>query len=367
MRNAWLKIRNGFLSYSRGDRVGIIVLSILILISIAFKVLLDQMEPTSVLTEDEFDKIVQEWEKEKKQHSIDDKLALFSFNPNTIAKSRLDSFALPEQIKRNLIRYREAGGSFKSKDDIRKLYGMNDSIFENIESFIEIPIPQYNVQEKKVEIDMKEMPEGNFDPNTADVETLKSFGLNEFQAKNIVAYREGGGSYSSPEDLLKIYGFDSATYIKIFPFVEIEDGELVSPQLSKKELRVDINSADTTELMLLNGVGQVYATRIIKYRELLGGFYNTNQLKEVYGFNDELFFTIEPYVYVDTTMIRQIRINFADYGEMIRHPYFNKPRVNAILKEKDINGPIKNISDLTYLEAIDGEFIERIKPYISCR
>ena len=367
MQNVWLKIRTIFLSYSRGDRVGIIILSILIVISLALKIVLGRMEPTPLLTQEEFDEILLEWSKEKDNTKLAERLSYFSFNPNTVAASQLDSLAIPEQIKRNLVKYRAAGGSFKTKEDIRKLYGMTDSIFLAIEPYIEIPKYQPSAGERKVEIVPEIVPEGNFDPNTASYELLKKYGLNDFQAKNIVAYRESGGSYAKPEDLLKIYGLDSVTFSEIHSFIGIEPANIPESETIKEELHIEINRADTTELMRISGIGQVYAKRIIKYRDLLGGFYNTNQLQEVYGFTEELLAKVEPCLYVDTTLIKQIRINYADFSEMIRHPYFDKPKVNAILNEKDHNGPIKNITELTHLKAIDSEFIAKIKPYVSCR
>ncbi|MDX8338710.1 helix-hairpin-helix domain-containing protein [Draconibacterium sp. IB214405] len=325
------------------------------------------MEPTPLLTQEEFEEILLEWNNEKQQVELDEQLSLFTINPNTVTESRLDSFALPGQIKRNLLKYREAGGSFKSKNDVQKLYGMTDSLYNSIEPFIEIPEQRFTEEKKSVKTAPVKILEGSFDPNTASNEVMKDYGLNDFQANNIIAYRESGGSYSKPEDLLKIYGIDSVAFGKIRSFIRIESEFVDEPVKTKREIYIDINRAETTDLMQINGIGEVYAQRIIKYRDLLGGYYNTSQLKEVYGFSNELFLAVEPFVYADTTTLRQIRINYADFAEMIRHPYFDKSIVNAILNEKDKNGPIKNIAELTDLKAIDSEFIEKIRPYVSCR
>lgn len=370
MRNAWHKIRNGFLSYSRGDRVGIIILSVLIIIVLVLKMILGRVEPTPVLSQYQFDEILNDWHKEKNQVAVRKQEFLFPFDPNIVTESELDSFALPAQIKRNLIKYRAAGGNFKSKADVRKLYGMTDSIFESIEPFIEIPAPPSKKEETKVDRTVNKKPEGTFDPNTASAALLKSYGLNDFQANNIVAYRESGGSFGTAEDLLKIYGLDSTKFNELSSFINIEKGSVAEPGkpgTNNEGLYIEINSADTADLMLVHGIGRVYASRIIKYRDLLGGFYSINQLTEVYGFTDDLCLNVEPYFYVDTMAIRKIRINYAEFAEMIRHPYFDRPTVNAILTEKDKNGPIKNIADLTHMEAFDNEFVEKIRPYITCR
>ena len=50
---------------------------------------------------------------------------------------------------------------------------------------------------------------------------------------------------------------------------------------------VELNMADTTTLKKVPGIGPVFANRIVKYRNLLGGFYAVSQLREVYGIDEE--------------------------------------------------------------------------------
>ena len=367
MRKAWLKIKNGFLSYSRGDRVGIIILSVLILMLLGANAFVKRIAPKPYYTREQFEEIQAQWNVARQPIENEELLSLFSFNPNTIEESALDSLDLPEQIKRNMIRYRNAGGSFKSKNDIRKLYGMSDSVFRNIAPHIIIPETKPVTKTKNYEKPEVKQPLGFFDPNTASKEKLENFGFSSYQAKNIVSYRNSGGSYRQPEDLLKIYGLDSATYMQIYPYLKIDFVEKREKEEPEKLLTIELNSADTSDLIQLKGIGSVYAARIIKYRNLLGGFYSVNQLMEVYGFSEELFKAIEPSVTIDTTAIKSIRINFAEFSELIRHPYFDKSNVNAILNEKDKNGPIKNLTELEALESIDAEFIDKVRPYITCR
>ncbi|QIA09401.1 helix-hairpin-helix domain-containing protein [Draconibacterium halophilum] len=369
MRKIWLKIKNGFLSYSRGDRVGILILSILMLILVGGNVFIKRTSPEPYYTQEQFDEIQAQWNAvlQAKENGPEKSLSLFSFNPNTIGESALDSLDLPQQIKRNLIRYRAAGGGFKSKNDLQKLYGMSDSVFEQIAPFIDIPKPITKAQSKTVQKIEEKQPTGFFDPNTASKKELEDLGLNSFQANNIVSYRNSGGSYKQAEDLLKIYGLDSATYKGISPYVKINAMVEAEKVFSEELIMVELNSADTSDLIKLKGIGSVFASRIIKYRNLLGGFCSANQLMEVYGFTEEMFSAIQPSITIDTATIKPIRINFAEYAEMIRHPYFDKANVNTILNEKDKNGPIENLSDLEKLESVDAEFVEKIRPYVTCR
>lgn len=368
MKKAWLKIKNGFLSYSRSDRVGIMILSILIFILLGIKAYIKRIPPEPYYTKEQFDEIQLQWNTILQENERDPERGkrLFIFNPNTIPEETLDSLKLPLPIKSNLIKYRDAGGTFKSINDLQKLYGMTDSIFRQIAPFVAIPQKKPRLQTgnvKKIEADIS----GFFDPNTASLNELKKYGLNSFQAKNIVSYRESGGSYYQPEDLLKIYGLDSVTFKRIYPYLKID--VVLEPEkiVTIQQISIELNTADTTELVKLKGIGPVFASRIIKYRNLLGGYHHRKQLLEVYGFSEEMYRSVESFVTIDTTKIEQIRINYAGFSEMVRHPYFNKSNVSAILNEKDKKGPIRNLYELERLEAIDREFIEKVKPYVSCR
>lgn len=128
-----------------------------------------------------------------------------------------------------------------------------------------------------------------------------------------------------------------------------------------KKLLINLNKADTTELRKLRGIGRVYSNRIIKYRNLLGGFTNTNQLLEVYGIKQELYSTIQNQVFIDSNYIIKINLNDADYRTLIRHPYIDKSLTKKILNKQ----PNNSIFDLENDSIIDVVLLNKLKPYIT--
>ena len=66
-------------------------------------------------------------------------------------------------------------------------------------------------------------------------------------------------------------------------------------------LMIELNSADTTELKQLRGIGSKLSQRIVKYRKKIGGFTHKEQLKDIYGLPEETYLHILPHVWVDTT------------------------------------------------------------------
>jgi DNA uptake protein ComE-like DNA-binding protein len=352
-------------NYSRSDRNALLILSGLIFLSIIAIIILRNIDPKPMYTPEEYEKMMEEWTeivygKRKTQ-------SLFKFNPNTIPDSLLDSLDIPMPVKQNIVSYRKAGGTFKTKTDLHKIYGMNDSIYNEIEPFIVIEKKSNKKHTPFVKKQVRNY-NGYFDPNLADSAKLGEFGFNKFQTKNILKYRQSGGYFKYPDDLLKIYGVDSVFLEQIKTHIKIKERtspEIVAP--SHKVFRIELNTADSVDLVKLRGVGPVYAKRIIKYRNLLGGYHSKSQLLEVYNFPEETYQEIEKNILVDSTAIRKIRINFAEYNDLLRHPYLNKKQVKALIKYREQNGPFENIAAILLVSEVDSVLYFKISPYLTCR
>ena len=132
----------------------------------------------------------------------------------------------------------------------------------------------------------------------------------------------------------------------------------------KQKPLIDLNTCDSASLESLPGIGPVLSARIIKYRKLLGGYASVNQLKEVYGLQEETFDLIAARVFADSMAVRKIKINKADYKELIRLPYFERYEVSAILKYRELKGSITGMNDLTENKLIPAEKVARIRPYL---
>jgi len=358
-----------YLNYSKKDRNAIIILCILILLAIIVNIVLDYINFGSGYDYSEQKRMLEEWQNQKRNAEIESKKQfLFSFNPNTISGQKLDSLLLPRFVKQNLLNYRAAGGHFLTSVDVRKIYGMNDSIFNAIKDYIQIP------QISKPLVINKQPAENTYsgfiDPNKAGRDDLIQFGFTEFQAGNLVKYRKKGGYFELPSDLLKIYGIDSSIYLKIKSHIQID----AIPELSKSKyeskppvVEVELNSADTSGLMQLAGVGSVFALRILKYRDLLGGFNRKEQLLEVYNFTEETFRSIQNKITVDTTEVQKIRLNFATYAQLLRHPYLNEENVKSILDYRNQNGPFTSVQQIFDKGLVDSTTYYLMRPYLSCR
>jgi DNA uptake protein ComE-like DNA-binding protein len=135
--------------------------------------------------------------------------------------------------------------------------------------------------------------------------------------------------------------------------------------MQKKQFVAALNSADTTDLKELKGIGSGFARRIAAYREKLGGFVRKEQLKEVWGIDSALYALIAPQVTIDASQIRKININTATIDVMKKHPYLDYYLAKEIVKYREKYGTFATPNDLQKVALIDEGTYRRIKPYLT--
>ena len=211
----------------------------------------------------------------------------------------------------------------------------------------------------------------SFDPNTATREELIRQGLSPFVADNILKYRAKGGKFRTPQSLSRIYGLDKQTFETVRPRITIGESYRLpqhKPQLRYEKIEkfrpgttIDINTADTTTLKRIPGIGSVYARRIINYRTRLGGFHDVDQLQEISGIDRSLNKWFE----VGNRSILKIRVNSASLEELKKHPYMNWQKAKAIIDYRNRYGKIKDIKAFELFDSFTSEDLKRLEPYMS--
>jgi len=147
----------------------------------------------------------------------------------------------------------------------------------------------------------------------------------------------------------------------------VPSGKDVSmPRVQEKPL-IDINSCDSSALIALPGIGPVLSARIIKYRNLIGGFASVKQLMEVYGLPQETYDLIKGRLFADISDLRRINVNSADFRELSHIHYLEKYDISAILKYRELSGRIKSIEDLKENKILAPEKADKVEPYLDFR
>jgi competence ComEA-like helix-hairpin-helix protein len=127
-----------------------------------------------------------------------------------------------------------------------------------------------------------------------------------------------------------------------------------------------LNESDSAALEKLPGIGPVLASRIIRYREKLGGFYHRSQLREVYGIDDSLYAFIEHFIETNPAegSLKKMDINTATLETLRQHPYLRWEKAKAIIRYREANGPFANVRDLEKILTLDTLTIRRLLPYV---
>lgn len=240
-----------------------------------------------------------------------------------------------------------------------------------------------------------------FDPNTADSTVLLGLGLRPWQVRSIYKYRAHGGRYYAPEDFAQLYGLTLKHYQILRPYIRIKaevmardvvtrhkykrgdsygslqknDANLQSataqaPQVDyyathprQEKIRqgqtIDINSADTTELKKIPGIGSYYARRIVELRKRRGAFVSESDLLAIRNFPE----TALEYMKASQNF-PSVHINSATLAELERHPLINHTQATDILSYRRLKGRITSISNMTNLPSFTAAQLSRLERYL---
>ena len=126
---------------------------------------------------------------------------------------------------------------------------------------------------------------------------------------------------------------------------------------------IDLNTADTTLLKQLPGIGSAFAKWIVNYREKLGGYCESEQLLEVYRMDTTRYNAIKDYVKIDSTFTpNKLKINTDAFKILLRHPYLEYEDVKKIVNYREQKGMITSWEQLS--KVIGDGINPKLKHYI---
>ncbi len=210
-----------------------------------------------------------------------------------------------------------------------------------------------------------------FDPNVLDSTGFVALGLKPYVASNILKYRRKGGKFRDKESLSRVYGIREEKYRELEPYISLSSGNLQTADVNaahddkdKVVAIVELNSADTAELMQIKGVGKGYARSIIRFRQQTGGFVQVEQLREIYGMTQEIFERIKPFCAANPTLVNKINVNTASVDKLRAHPYLNFYQARQIYELRRKKGKLTGLSDLKSLSELNDLVLVKIMPYL---
>jgi len=249
---------------------------------------------------------------------------------------------------------------------------------KNEETYANADAKGFDFTNPDKEIVKRKITPFQFDPNNLDLTGWKKLGFTEKQATGILKYREKGGRFRKKEDLKKLYVVNEEIYKLLEPFIGIsetrgepdqktETGDKPSYSSNHNTARyqVELNSADSAELVKVYGIGPATARRILRVREKLGGFVSPEQLKDVAGIDSTRYEMIKDGVFADSDVIRKIEINLLSVTELRQHPYIDYYVAKAIVDRRVKKGLYTSADELREIPLIYEALFKKLRPYIS--
>lgn len=264
-------------------------------------------------------------------------------------------FIFSEPLYRRMTRSAEIGSIEKSKLDSLATHFRTEAVSSEEEN---LPIADSSFR---------------FDPNLATYSELITLGFSSRLANQLINYRDKGGRFQKPDDLLKLYAMDTGLYTRLLPYVLIPEGQerglpgSATKPLTQTSVPVfDLNLVDTLQLQSIKGIGPVLARRIVKYRDALGGFVSTDQLYEVYGLDSVVVKQVNRQITVDAHF-KPILLNINEAGEaqLAAHPYLSRAVARAIVTYRFQHGRFRTIADLAKVQLVPPEVYLKVKPYLT--
>ena len=236
---------------------------------------------------------------------------LAPFDPNALTAEGWEARGVPHFVAARMVKYGAAAGGFKAKAQVKKMYGLNDSVYQRLAPFIQLP----DEAPQRAYASNRPGPDGKFPP-----------------------FASGG---------------------------EAAPGKF--PRKPRTLQPFDLNRADTTQLMQIRGIGSGRAKWVVKYRNQLGGYLREDQLDEVFVLRDapDLRDSLKKYTFVAPGFAPQaVNVNTATFDEMYLHPYIGKPKARLIVAYRQQHGPFRSIEDLKKVPVLKPEDVEKMRPYL---
>jgi|GEM_PF-2651192 len=231
------------------------------------------------------------------------------YEANLLTRKELIGFGLDSALAGRWINYRNTIGGFEKMEQVRQVFRMPERLADQMEPILRFEEP---------------LPESREEP-TSDFQS----GMHAVQ---VSAPTEN--TKEKPE------AKTARTRAPIEPFC--------------------LNTADEETLRQIRGIGEVFASRIIRFRELLGGYHSVEQLKEVFGMEPDLVDRNAEKFLIDSSRVVKIDWQSAEFREVLSHPYMDYDDVVCIFQMRR-----EGTTDATKLKkCFDAELWGKISPYL---
>ncbi len=312
----WL---SNFFNLSKGEKYGFWLLIALIITGLSLPAFIEQQtEPIYRTDPRQSEAIIDQFmaaEKQSDQASGDSQAtkaveptAYFKFDPNKVTFKELERLGVPGKLAHTILNYREAGGRFHDKADLKAIYGMPDSTYQRLKPCISLPPDKPKAVQK----------------TGSEAHAFEQTKYDEYDEK-------------APERKV---------------------------EKSPKKRPVALNQADSAALTKVYGIGDFFAGEIIERRKKLGGYANFQQLLAIYNFDSSALAKVKPQLSLNPDNIQKRSLNQGTFEGFLKHPYLDYAQVKAIFDFRDRVDTIRQVEALKKQQILGQAAYQKLKPYL---
>ena len=221
-----------------------------------------------------------------------------------------------------------------------------------------------------------EYKEYSYNPNFISDFKAYKLGMTLPQINRLHAFRQQGKFANSPEEFQAVTGVSDSLLNAIAPNFKFPDW-VNNPRSSsypkskwkefpkKETLKIlDINQATKEDLIKVSGIGDAISDRILKQKDIFGGFVSMDQMTDIWGLTPEVIAELNKYFIVESLpKIQKININTASIKELGQFYYFRYPISKNIVTYRSMNGDVK-IEDLSNIKGFPVDKLKIIALYL---
>ncbi|QNR24839.1 ComEA family DNA-binding protein [Croceimicrobium hydrocarbonivorans] len=347
--------------YPSTERALIFLLVILLILSVLDWNYYTWFPPESHYSESEVEAIKLSWRQEEEAAALRFEKALSNFDPNQPDSMQLADLGLkPSQIQvwKN---YLEKGGRFRRPEDLHRLYALDSSWIAQVIEHVKV---RPEAGSGKNEESTYTLKLHFFNPNEVSQDELLAMGLPSSASRGIISFREKYRPFQSRNDIYKVYTIDSALARNLHAYIiglEKEGQDSIPMRL--EPVAVEINLADSLQLLVLPGIGPFRAQRILEWRQRLGGFHSIAQLLDHHLIDSLSLDQLELYLLFNVAP-KQLSLNYDSMESLQGHPYINYYLARSIIDFREQVRAFKSVDELKNIELVDAVLFSKLAPYL---
>jgi competence protein ComEA len=291
----WIR---GYFGFSQKEASGFIILSALIIITLftpsIYTEITSPISNSRLSDQKILEDLIAEIEKAKhtKTKTSDssgfklERATFFMFDPNTASLSDLRKLGIQKYLAERIIKYRDKGGKFRIKSDLKKIYGVTEDQFQKLQSFIQLP-DSFEKTERKNQL--KNVTNLAFDINKADTSQLNKLkGIASVMSARIIKYRDKLGGFVNKTQLSEVYS--------ISPLAIEELGKNTFIEKNFIPAKLNINTLTSEILSAHPYIGKKFAVIIVNYRSQHGKFNSPEDMRKIISISPEQIEKLRPYL-----------------------------------------------------------------------